>query len=188
MLRQYCQDEGMLATAVGIVASGENSALPHYKTGGKLIAKGDAVVIDFGADYKGYQTDMTRTVAVKSIFGEFKDIYQIVLEANNRAFEAVRVGATYESIDAVARNVISDAGYGQYFTHRLGHGIGLDVHEHPYIVKGNQDTIKVGNVFSDEPGIYIKGRFGIRIEDIIAVTGEGPVRLTDVTREIKIVD
>ena len=188
MLRAYCQAEGMRATSVGIVAAGENSALPHHETGNRVIREGDVLLIDFGADYCGYQSDMTRTVAVGRIPDGFEDIYRIVLEANERAFEAARPSIACETLDSVAREVIAEAGYGAYFTHRLGHGIGMDVHEHPYIIQGNSELIQAGNVFSDEPGIYLPGRFGIRIEDILAVTETGAVRLTDVTRDILIIE
>jgi len=188
MLRAYCQAEGMKATSVGIVAAGENSALPHHTTGDRVIREGNVLLIDFGADYRGYQSDMTRTVAVRRIPDGFKEIYRIVLEANKRAFEAARPGVLCETLDSIARGVITEAGYGACFTHRLGHGIGMDVHEHPYITQGNKEPIRPGNVFSDEPGIYIPGRYGIRIEDILAVTETGAVRLTDTTRDILTID
>ena len=187
-LRTFCQEEGLSCDGYGIVASGPNSALPHHHAGSRIISYGDPVVIDFGGSYKGYQSDMTRTVCVGEIPDGFQEIYQIVLLANQTAKEATKPGVTYESIDQAARSVIAEAGYDKYFTHRNGHGIGLDGHEHPYIVKGNREITRVGNVFSNEPGIYIEGKYGVRIEDIIAVTKNGCEVLTNVTREIQIVN
>lgn len=188
LLRRYCVDEGMIATGIGIVGSGINSAIPHHHTGNRVIEAGDVVLIDFGAEYKGYQADITRTVVVEHAPEGFEEIYDVVLRANNAAFKAIHSGMRCEELDRTAREVIETAGYGKNFTHRLGHGIGLDVHEEPYIVSGNTQELEVGNVFSVEPGIYIENRFGIRIEDIVAVTKDGAIRLTDVSHDILIVD
>ena len=187
-LRQHCIEEGMDALGIGIVGSGINSAYPHHHTGDKIIGFGDVVLIDFGAGYNGYQSDMTRTVAVGSLPEGFDEIYNIVLRANQAAFQAICPGISCGDIDSAARDVIKTAGYDVYFTHRLGHGIGLDVHEDPYVVSGNQQKLEEGNVFSVEPGIYIENRFGIRIEDIVAVTGDGAIRLTDVPHDIMVID
>lgn len=186
-LRKYCTEEGLLCYGNPIVAAGTNSALPHHEAGDHVIESGDVVVMDFGGDYMGYQSDMTRTFVVDYAPEDFDKIYSIVLNANRTALKEIEIGKTYESIDEASRSVIRNAGYGEYFTHRNGHGIGMDGHEHPYIVGGNTALIEKGNVFSDEPGIYIQGRFGVRIEDIVAVTENGADVLTDWPRDILVI-
>jgi Xaa-Pro aminopeptidase len=165
--------KGLGTPAFMIVASGPGSASPHYMTSTKVIQEGDAVVFDFGGNIEGYKSDITRTVHVGEPSAEFRKVYAIVDEARKAAFAAVRPGATCESIDAAARKVITDAGYGDYFIHRVGHGLGLDVHEAPYLVGGDTTPLRPGMVFSDEPGIYIPGKFGIRIEDSVMCTETG---------------
>ena len=136
----------------GIVGSGpEHSASPHHITGERIIQKGDAVVMDFGGTYQGYYADITRTVHVGPPSAKFREVYAIVDEANQAAFKAFRPGATCESVDRAARDVIEKAGYGQYFTHRVGHGIGLDGHEPPYLVAGNTLPLQADMTFSNEP-------------------------------------
>ncbi len=171
----------------GIVAAGPNGAAPHHQSGERIIAAGDAVVIDFGGTYNGYHADITRTPVVGKASAEFREAYEAVLRANGAAFAAVRPGEACGAIDRAGRAVIERAGYGGYFTHRLGHGIGLDVHEEPYIVSGSQVRLSPGMTFTDEPGIYIPGQFGIRIEDVVRVTGEGGEYLTSYPRELRIV-
>jgi Xaa-Pro aminopeptidase len=161
--------KGLGSPAFMIVASGPGSASPHYMTSTKVIQEGDAVVFDFGGNIQGYKSDITRTVHVGEPGEEFRKVYAIVDEARKAAFAAVRPGATCESIDAAARKVITDAGYGEYFIHRVGHGLGLDVHEAPYLGKTSEDTLENGMVFTIEPGIYIPGWGGIRIEDIVVL-------------------
>lgn len=173
ILGEMMGQKGLGSPAFMIVASGPGSASPHYLTSTKVIQEGDAVVFDFGGNIEGYKSDITRTVHVGEPSEEFRKVYAIVDEARKAAFAAVRPGATCESIDAAARKVITDAGYGEYFIHRVGHGLGLDVHEAPYLVGGDTTPLRPGMVFSDEPGIYIPGKFGIRIEDSVLCTEDG---------------
>jgi Xaa-Pro aminopeptidase len=170
-----------------IVGAGPNGASPHHHVTDRQIAPGDAVVVDFGGQVGGYWSDMTRTFHVGQPSEEFIRAYDIVNEANQLAFEAVRPGVTAEHIDQVARGHISQAGFGEYFLHRTGHGLGLDIHEPPYIVEGDQTVLEPGMVFSIEPGIYVKGEFGIRIEDIVAVTESGCRRFNTSTHELQII-
>jgi Xaa-Pro aminopeptidase len=143
--------------------------------------------MDFGGMRDDYCSDITRTVFVGVPTDEERDVYAIVRAAQQAAFEAVRPGVAAEDVDRAARAVITDAGYGERFVHRTGHGIGLEVHEPPYIVEGNATPLEPGMTFSDEPGIYLEGRFGVRIEDQVVVTPEGAERLNDATRELTIV-
>jgi len=170
-----------------IVASGPNGANPHHGAGARTIQVGDAVVLDFGGLRDGYGSDTTRTVSVGEPNDEVRAVYEIVRQAQQVAFEAVRPGVTCEEIDRVARRIITDAGYGEYFIHRVGHGIGLTTHEPPYLVEGEQQPLVPGMCFSIEPGIYLPGRFGVRIEDIVTVTEHGGRRLNNTTREMQVV-
>jgi len=156
-----------------IVGAGANGASPHHHTGKTRIKRGDVVVLDFGAKVDGYCGDITRMVAVGEAPDEAKRVYEIVLAAHDAALAAVKPGATAHDVDAAARKVIDDAGYGEFFIHRTGHGIGLDDHEPPYIVAGNYTRLVPGHCFSIEPGIYLPGRFGVRLENIVTVTEEG---------------
>lgn len=167
-----------------LVGSGPNSALPHYQAGDRVIREGDPVVIDAGCVAGGYCSDTTRTVLVGREPEGYLDIYRIVLRAYQAALASVRPGVACREIDRVARGVIGDSGYGQHFIHRTGHGIGLDVHEEPFIVEGNGQILEVGMTFSIEPGIYLPGRFGARVEDIILVTETGGVSLNTSAREL----
>lgn len=191
LLMQYSDEEGVDSPdGVPIVAAGPNSALPHHVTGDTVIRPGDVVVIDFGGENRGegYIADTTRVFAVKRMPEGLQEIYDIVMAANQAAFEAAKPGAVCEDVDKAARSVIEKTGYGRYFTHRLGHGLGLDVHEHPYLSAGSKHVIEAGNVFSDEPGIYIPGRFGVRIEDLLFVHPEGAERLTPLDHTLRVVD
>ncbi len=182
------QELGLEDCTSGIVGSGpDHSASPHHRTGTRVIQPGDAVVMDFGGTYQGYHADITRTVHVGPPSQKFRAVYAIVEEAHQAAFRAYVVGATCESVDRAARDVIEKAGYGQYFTHRVGHGIGLDGHEPPYLVGGNTQPLVAGMTFSDEPGIYIPGEFGIRIEDMVTVTPNGPRRFDRSTHDLVVV-
>lgn len=182
-------DMGLEDCYTGIVGSGPNhSASPHHQTGERLIQRGDAVVMDFGGTYQGYHADITRTIHVGAPSQKFLDVYAIVEAAHQAAFNAYRPGASCESVDRAARAVIEKAGYGKYFTHRLGHGIGLDGHEPPYLVEGNTTDLRENMTFSDEPGIYIPGEFGIRIEDIVVVTEKGGRRFNHSTHELQVLD
>lgn len=172
---------------VPIVASGPNSASPHHLTGNRRIEEGDAVVLDFGGTFEGYHADISRTVHVGMPDDDFLHLYEVVRQAQEAGVGAVRPGVPAESVDAAARGVVHAAGYGDFFIHRTGHGLGLDVHEEPYIVAGNARLLEPGMIFSVEPGIYLPGRFGVRIEDIIAVTQTGARRLNEAGREVVVV-
>lgn len=157
-----------------IVASGPNGASPHHDSGDRRIAAGDAIVLDFGGVREWYCSDITRTVHVgKNVDAEVARVHDTVLRAQEAGYRAAREGARASAVDAAARKVIDDAGYGAYFIHRLGHGIGLDGHEHPYLVSGNDTALEPGMAFSIEPGIYLPGRFGVRIEDIAHISARG---------------
>lgn len=175
---------GLGTPAFMIVASGPGSASPHYLTSERVIREGDAIVCDFGGAVEGYKSDITRTVHVGEPGDEFRRVYAIVDEARKAAFAAVRPGATCESIDAAARQIITDAGYGDRFIHRVGHGLGLDVHEEPYLVGGNATPLRAGMVFSDEPGIYLPGKFGVRIEDSVLCTEDGAEFLNNARHDL----
>lgn len=167
-----------------IVASGYRGALPHGRASMKKIETGELIVIDFGAIYKGYVADMTRTVALGEISPTLKTIYSIVKQANETAIEAIKPGMTAHDIDAIARGIIHAAGYGDNFTHRLGHGIGLSAHEEPYIMQRNQLVLKPGMAFTVEPGIYVQDVGGVRIEDNLIVTENGYKNLMTYPKEL----
>ena len=156
-----------------IVCFGANTAIPHHSPGDVKLEQGDLVLIDIGCKIDDYFSDITRTVAFGQPDPLAFEIYATVYAANKAALDQGRPGMTGEELDAVARGVIADAGYADYFIHRLGHGIGLSGHEHPYIVAGNTQELREGMCFSDEPGIYLPGRFGVRIENILTVTSSG---------------
>ncbi|MCC6727985.1 MAG: aminopeptidase P family protein [Chthonomonadales bacterium] len=156
-----------------IVGFGPNSALPHHSPGDAALADGDVAVIDIGCSVDGYASDITRTVAFGTPPPEAGEVYRVVLRAHQAAQGVARPGATCESVDRAARDVIESAGYGERFIHRTGHGIGLSGHEPPYIVAGNTQALRPGMCFSDEPGIYLPGRFGVRIENILTITPDG---------------
>ncbi len=172
-----------------IVGSGPNGASPHHEASERVIAPGDVVVIDIGGPTReGYFSDCTRTYQVAGTPDpEFERVYDIVQRAQQAGVSAVRPGATAESIDRASRAVIEESGYGQYFITRTGHGIGLEVHEEPYLVAGNRRLLEPGMTFSVEPGIYLPGRFGVRIEDIVAVTESSGIRLNHCSRELIVV-
>jgi Xaa-Pro dipeptidase len=156
-----------------LVQFGASAALPHGGPGDNRLAKGDVVLIDGGCRVRGYTSDITRTVAFGSASDEVRKVYAAVDAAQRAAFAAFRAGAIPEDVDRSARRTIEDAGYGAYFTHRLGHGLGMDGHEAPYLVQGNRSALVAGNVCTLEPGIYLPGRLGVRIEDDAAATAEG---------------
>ena len=169
-----------------IVGSGPNGAQPHHHTGDRVIQPGDAVVLDFGGSYRGYCSDMTRMVLVEGgpTDPDYEKVYNAVNEARAAGHRQARPGVSCQSVDAAAREVITAAGYGEFFVHRTGHGIGMEVHEEPYIVKGNDLILEPGMAFSIEPGIYLPGRFGVRIEDIAVVTDTGEENINLSTHEI----
>ena len=168
----------------GICASGPNSASPHHHTGERVIKPGDSVIFDWGGTLEGYHSDVTRTVHVGPPADEYRTVYDAVRAANQAAYEAVRPGVACQDIDRAARDVITAAGYGDAFIHRVGHGLGLDIHEEPYMVGGNELALAAGMVFSDEPGIYLEGRFGVRIEDTVICVEDGGDRINHATREL----
>jgi Xaa-Pro aminopeptidase len=163
--------------AWAIVASGPNAALPHHFTSERRIAERDVVVLDVGAFTRGYGSDITRTYFVGEPDEEARRVYAIVNQAREAGIAASRGGVPAESVDHAARSVIDRAGYGSFFTHRTGHGVGLEVHEPPYLVAGNASVLREGMVHSVEPGIYLPGRFGVRLEDLVVVEAAGARRL-----------
>jgi Xaa-Pro aminopeptidase len=171
-----------------VVGSGPNGANPHHEAGDRLIQPGDTVVLDFGGLVFGYGSDTTRTVCVAEPQRRTLEVHAVVAQAQQAAVEAVRPGVTCEEIDTVARKLITDAGYGECFIHRTGHGIGTTTHEPPYIVKGEAQPLIPGMCFSVEPGIYIPGEFGVRIEDIVTVTDDGVKRFNNTSRALQVVE
>ncbi|MEY7979683.1 M24 family metallopeptidase [Streptomyces pilosus] len=171
-----------------IVASGPNGANPHHEIGDRVIERGDMVVLDFGGLKDGYGSDTSRTVHVGEPTDEERRVHDLVREAQEAGFRAVRPGAACQDVDRAARAVIADAGYGEYFIHRTGHGIGVTTHEPPYMIEGEEQPLVPGMCFSVEPGVYLPGRFGVRIEDIVTVTGDGGRRLNNTAREMVTVD
>jgi Xaa-Pro dipeptidase len=163
----------------GLVQFGPSAALPHGGPGDRRLAPGDVVLIDAGCRVHGYSSDVTRTVAFGKPADEVRRVYGVVDRAQLAGIDALRAGAAAEDVDRAARKVIEDAGYGAFFTHRLGHGLGMDGHEHPYLVRGNAAPLVSGNTVTIEPGIYLPGKFGVRIEDDYGVNeGTAPVSLS----------
>lgn len=180
--------EGHQRVNFAIVGSGPNSASPHHDATSRVIGPGEAVVCDFGGTLDGYCSDITRTVFTGDPPDEFRALYSVLQEAQAAAVAAASVGTPCERVDGVARDIIAGAGYGQYFIHRTGHGIGLEEHEDPYIVGGNGQPLVPGHAFSVEPGIYLPGRYGARIEDIVVATDEGPRALNRVDHALAVVE
>lgn len=167
--------EGHDEVAFTIVASGPNGASPHHEAGERRIAPGDTVVLDFGGTREWYCSDITRTVHVGTPDAQTMKVHDAVRRSQEAGYAAAKSGASAESVDAASRAVIDEAGYGKFFIHRTGHGIGLDGHEHPYLVTGNREPLEPGMAFSIEPGIYLPGRFGVRIEDVAMIGDDGAV-------------
>ncbi len=167
-----------------IVASGERGALPHGVASSKLLQAGELVTIDFGAVAKGYHSDETVTVALGTPDPEMAAIHRIVKQAHDLAIEAVKPGISCRELDAIARQHIASAGYGEYFGHGLGHGVGLDIHEKPTLSPRSNAVVEQGNVITIEPGIYLPGRGGVRIEDTVAVTATGCTILTSMPKDL----
>lgn len=169
-----------------IVVSGTNTSSPHGSPTDKLIEQGDLITMDFGCIVEGYHSDMTRTIGVGRVGDEERRIYETVLAAQLAALDAIRPGKTGQEIDRVARDVIEQAGYGAYFTHGLGHSLGLEIHEDPRFAPGYQESVPAGAVMSVEPGIYIEGRFGCRIEDIVFLGEDSILNLCTSPKELLI--
>jgi Xaa-Pro aminopeptidase len=191
-VREALVEEGHDTAEFAIVAAGPNSASPHHEPSDRVIAPGGPLLLDIGGRRAGYSSDITRTIWVDDEEGrgptpEFRAIYELTAAAQAAARAAVRAGVSFEGLDAAAREVIAAGGYGDRFIHRLGHGIGLEVHEEPYAVAGNTETAVAGNTFSCEPGIYLEGRYGVRIEDIVVCTEDGGESLNESPRELRVV-
>jgi Xaa-Pro aminopeptidase len=180
-------DTGHERVNFAIVAAGENAASPHHDPGDRMIDPGDVVLCDFGGTMAGYCSDITRMFVVGEPTTEMRDVYAVLVDAQEAGVQAATVGATCEDVDAAARRVIEAAGYGEFFVHRTGHGIGTEAHEDPYVVAGNHTPLEAGHAFSIEPGIYLPGRFGFRLEDIVVATVDGPDRLNRAARDLAVV-
>jgi Xaa-Pro aminopeptidase len=180
-------DAGHDRANFAIVAAGENAASPHHDPSERVIADGDVVLCDFGGTMHGYCSDITRMFAVGEPAGDVRDAYDVLVEAQEAGVRAATVGTPCEDVDAAARRVITAAGWGDFFVHRTGHGIGVEAHEDPYVVAGNREPLAAGHAFSVEPGIYVPGRFGLRLEDIVVATAAGPDRLNRAARDLAVV-
>lgn len=167
-----------------IVAAGPNGSMPHAVPGERKIQRGDFITMDFGVIYQGYCSDMTRTVALGEVSGEMRTVYNTVLRAQLAGIAATRAGVTGQQIDAAARKVIADAGYGDYFGHGYGHCLGLEIHESPNCNPSNDKPMPAGSVSSAEPGIYLPGKFGVRIEDALIITDDGCDILTKSPKDL----
>jgi Xaa-Pro aminopeptidase len=170
-----------------IVGSGPNGAFPHHQTGDRKLQRGDAIVIDIGGRKDGYPSDMTRMTAVGEPPEGYEAVHAIVNRAVEAALAAAKPGVRASDVDAAARDVITEAGYGDYFVHRTGHGLGIDVHEPPYISSASDTVLDTGMVFSIEPGIYLPGRFGIRLEEIVILRQDGPEIFSELPRSLHVV-
>ncbi|MBA2574539.1 MAG: aminopeptidase P family protein [Nocardioidaceae bacterium] len=182
--------EGHATVDFVIVGSGPNGASPHHSVSDRVIEPGDPVVVDIGGSTAdGYRSDCTRTYVVGAEpDAAFAEYYDVLLQAQRTQCDFARAGVTAESVDRVGRRVLADAGYAEFFVHRTGHGIGLETHEEPYIVEGNQLVLEAGMAFSIEPGIYLPGQHGARIEDIVIANHEGVERLNTTTRELSVLE
>lgn len=188
LLKRYDERGGEGPSFRPIIASGPGASMPHYHSYDRTIERGDFVIVDMGCRYKRYCSDMTRTFCVGEPTDEQRKIYDIVLKAQCTGEESIKRGVTGQDVDRASRKIIEDAGYGKYFFNRVGHGIGIAVHEGPYIIEGNDVPLEPGNVFSVEPGIYVEGQFGVRIEDLVAIREDGTAEiLNHFTKELIVV-
>ena len=188
-LRYYMAMEGSAGYAPGMpLISGKKTSMPHGQPGHKAIERGDFVTIDFGAEVNGYNSDMTRTFAVGYATDKMRLVYQTVLDAQSAGIEAFAEGKTGIEVDCAAREVIEKAGFGPYFGHGLGHSLGLEIHENPRANRTYEGRFRQGHVITVEPGIYIPGEFGVRIEDMVYLSPEGKVNLTDFPKELIILN
>ncbi len=184
-LDYYMLSHGAEALSFDTIAlSGPNTSLPHGVPSDRKVKNGEFVLLDFGAVVDGWHSDMTRTFCVGEPTEEMRKVYDIVLRAQKAGLGAVRAGISGRALDAVSRKVIADEGYGDAFGHSLGHGVGMEIHESPYASPSADDTIKAGSVVTVEPGIYLEGRFGVRIEDFVIVTEDGCVNMTEAPKEL----
>lgn len=170
-----------------IIGAGGNGAMPHHQTGETVLADGQAVVMDIGGGKDGFSSDITRMAVMGAAPEGYEEVHAVVEAAVQAALDAARLGVRAHVLDDAARKVITDAGYGEYFVHRTGHGMGVEVHEPPYISASSQSVLDEGMVFSVEPGIYLPGRFGLRLEDIVIMRKDGPEILSDLPRDLKII-
>ena len=170
-----------------IVGSGPNGAFPHHHTGDRKVKQGDAILIDIGGRKGTFPSDMTRMSVLGYPPEGYLEIHAIVERAVQAALSAARPGVIAKDVDAAARNVITEAGYGEFFVHRTGHGLGIDIHEPPYITATSEVVLDEGMVFSIEPGIYLQGRFGVRLEEIVILRADGPEILSELTRELNVI-
>ena len=187
-IRSLLLEHGHHTAEFAIVASGPNAASPHHQPDERVITSGDALVLDIGGTMGGYWSDTTRTAFVGDPPPEFAEMYAVLREAQRAACGAVRPGVACAEVDAVARGIIEEAGYGERFVHRTGHGIGMDLHEEPYLVASNGEPLQAGHAFSVEPGIYVDGLWGARIEDIVVCTETGGERLNQNPTELYVVE
>jgi Xaa-Pro aminopeptidase len=176
--------EGHQKVNFAIVAAGENAASPHHHPGNRVIREDEIVLCDFGGTMNGYCSDITRCVVTGEIPAEIAEAYEVLHRAQQAAVAAATVGTPCEDVDRTARGIIAEAGYGEYFVHRTGHGIGLEEHEDPYIVEGNSAPLAAGHAFSIEPGIYVPGRWGMRLEDIVVASEFGPIPMNRADHEL----
>ena len=181
-------EEGHDKVNFAIVAAGENAASPHHHAGSRVIGKNEIVLCDFGGTMAGYCSDTTRCVFTGEPTAEVAEAYAVLHEAQRVGADAGTVGTPCEDVDRVTRQVIADAGFGEYFIHRTGHGIGMEEHEDPYIVEGNALPLEAGHAYSVEPGIYVPGKWGMRLEDIVVATDDGPRRLNNSDHSLVAVD
>jgi Xaa-Pro aminopeptidase len=187
-LARMLREHGHEQVDFTVVGSGPNGANPHHEAGDRTIEVGDAVVLDFGGLMYGYGSDTSRTVCVGEPSTEVREVHEVVRLAQQAGVDAVRPGVACQEVDRAARALITEAGYGEQFIHRTGHGIGTTTHEPPYMIEGEEQPLVPGMCFSVEPGIYLSGRFGVRIEDIVTVTENGGRRLNNTSRELRIVE
>ncbi|MGD2102210.1 MAG: Xaa-Pro peptidase family protein [Acidimicrobiia bacterium] len=183
-LARLTVEEGHDSAEFTIVASGPNGASPHHHPGNRVIEPGDLVVCDYGGRWSGYHSDSTRAFVVGDPTPRQKETHEVVMEANEAGRAVVSPGTECQEVDRAARAVVEEAGLGEHFIHRTGHGIGLEVHEHPYIVEGNEMPLRPGMAFSVEPGVYLPGRLGVRIEDIVVCTQDGVETLNTADRSL----
>ena len=186
VIRESFSDQGAQPLFT-IVGAGGNGAFPHHHTGDTKLASGNAVVMDIGGGMDGYSSDITRMAVLGELPTGYEEIHQIVEAAVQAAMAAAKPGVKAKDVDAAARGVIADAGYGEYFVHRLGHGLGVEIHEQPYLTSVSETVLQAGMVFSIEPGVYLPGRFGLRLEDIVILREDGPEIFSEMPRDLTVV-